>query len=286
MEVQNTWKQITIPFSAVVNNVLQQQYLAAQFIALAGRYLIPKKPDGSNINMKFIPEKEMLLGNQHPDGWVVGVQLKNLTVIILDENLTSTDEISLTGLTFSDAFQEFKTKLKNNGIDISKLKTEQPYELPTDSLKDGKYFSIGLADVVTENNRYRHNAELIINEFATDFGDIEPVRIWPHHFDTGTFATLARNGKGKATKSIGLGWAIPDDMVAEPYYYLSFWSETPIETGENTDLLLAGKWMMPNWNGAVLKVSEILSKSTPEGQYNLVKSFFESGINALLEKMK
>ena len=286
MAQKNKWELLSITFKSELDKVLLQHHHAAQFVALAGRYLIPKKPDGSNINMQFLPEKEMLLGNPHPDGWVVGVQLKKLAVQLLDQNRRVNVEILLDGKTFSDAFQEFKTKLKNNGIDISELKTKQPYELPVDSLKDGKYFSIKSVDAVNENIRYRQNAELIINEFATGFKDIEPIRIWPHHFDTGTFASLERNGKGEATKTIGLGWAIPDSMVSEPYYYLSFWSKIPINTGGNSGSLPAGKWMMPNWNGAVLKLSEIIQKETPEEQYNLVKSFFESGLNILREKLK
>jgi len=107
------WKKLIHPYSSETDNALQQQYLAAQFIALAGRYLIPKKQDGSNINMQFIPEKEMLLGNSFPDGWAVGVLLKNLTVQILNENGDAKTEISLAGQTFQEAFQEFKTALQS-----------------------------------------------------------------------------------------------------------------------------------------------------------------------------
>ena len=286
MKVQNTWKQITIPFSEVVNNVLQQHHHAAQFIALAGRYLIPKKLDGSNINMQYLPEKEMLLGNSHPAGWTIGVKLRNQTVQILDENNNLKAEISLEGKTFQETFQEFKIALQNQGIDVSELNTKQPYELPTGGLKEGNYFAIGSDDAVAENIRYRHNAELLINEMAKQFKDAEPVRIWPHHFDTGTFATLARNEKGAASKTIGFGLAIPDSMVPEPYFYLSFWSENPLDIGNNPVKLPAGEWMMPNWNGAVLSVSEIIKKETSEEQYILVRDFFKTGIEILIEKMK
>lgn len=158
--------------------------------------------------------------------------------------------------------------------------------MPTDSLKDGKYFSIGNKETIRENILYRHNAELIINELAARFSDVEQVRIWPHHFDTGTFATIARNAKGDATKTIGLGWAIPDSMVAEPYFYLSFWSENPVEIENKPVKLPAGKWMMPAWNGAVLGVSEIIKKQSAKQQYNMVKDFFEVGVSVLLEKLK
>lgn len=285
MNKQSNWGLLSHEFDNNLKNVLLQQHLAAQFIALTGRYLIPQKPDGSNINMQYISEKEILFGNYHPDGWTVGIQLRNLTVLILDKNEKSKAEIPLEGLTFNEAFNEFKEALQSLGIDVSGLKTEQPYDLPTNGLREGKFFNPGEL-VTSENIRYRHNARLIINELAKRFNDVEPVRIWPHHFDTGTFATIARNEKGASAKTIGLGWAVPDNMVSEPYFYQSFWSENPLDVQGELVKLPAGKWMFPDWNGAVLGVSEIIKEPSAERQYNLVKGFFEVGIEILLEKMK
>ncbi len=57
----------------------------------------------------------------------------------------------------------------------------------------------------------------------------------------GTFATIARDEKGASSKTIGLGRAIPNSMVPEPYFYLSFWSEKPLSIKENPFALPAGK---------------------------------------------
>ncbi len=286
MEVKNKWQQLTADFNDEIDNNLRQQHLAAQFVALAGRYLVTTRVDLSNINMKYVPEKEILLGNQLPEGWYVGLRLVDLTVQILNNKIEPVIDIPLKGKTFENGFQELKLNLEKLGVDVSDLLTKQPFELPTDSLKDGSYFSIGNMEAVRENILYRYDAELIINELASRFVDVQLVRIWPHHFDTGTFITLARNGKGDATKTIGLGWAIPDSMVGEPYFYLSFWSENPVKIENSPANLPAGKWMMPTWNGAILAASEIIQKESAEGQYNLVKSFFESGLEILKEKLK
>lgn len=285
MKAQNTWKLITIPFGEEVNNILQQQYLAAQFIALVGRYLIPEKPDKSNINMQFVPEEGRLLGNQLPGGWFIALDLEIFALHILTKNQVPKTEILLAGKTFETVFQELKNELQKLGVDVTTLKTEQPYQLSFDALQEGRYFTKGEVEMVNENIRYRQNANLIINELAAEFKEVEPVRIWPHHFDTGTFATIARNEKGVATKTIGLGWAIQDKMVSEPYFYLSFWSKDSVEIKVSPSILPAGKWMMPDWNGAVLTVNEILHQSTAGQQYALVKSFFESGINQLIRNL-
>lgn len=286
MNTQKKWQPLSIPFNETLNNVLQQQHHAAQFIALVGRYLIPQKPDVSNINMQYHIKKEILLGNPLPNGLYIGVQIIDLKVQILNAELGIVKELSLSGKTFNEAFQEFKLILKNLAVDVSELITKQPFELSADSLKDGKYFSADNIEENKENQFYRYNAEMVIGEIATGFSDAVPVRIWPHHFDTGTILPVSQNEKGEVSQSIGLGWAIPDSMVAEPYYYLSFWSEKPVESVEKIESLNIGKWMIPDWNGAVLKHSEIVQQKTAQEQYEIVKSFFTQGIEIVKRQLK
>ena len=75
-------------------------------------------------------------------------------------------------------------------------------------------------------------------------------------------------------------------MVNEPYYYLSFWSEQPVESFEALTPLEVGKWITTGWNGGVLTQSEILQSSSADEQQNLVKTFFNSGIKILMNHFK
>jgi len=286
MNTHKRWQLLSISFNETLNNVLQQQHHAAQFIALVGRYLIPQKPDVSNINMQYHIEKEILLGNQLPNGLYIGVQIIDLKLQILNSELEIVEELSLSGKTFIEAFQEFKVILKNFGVDVSELISKQPFELLAESLKDGKYFSADNIEEKKENQFYRQNAEMVIGEIASDFSDAAPVRIWPHHFDTGTILPMSYNGKGEVSQSIGLGWAIPDSMVAEPYFYLSFWSRNYSKIITDFTPLNAGKWMIPVWNGAVLKHTEIVQHKTAQEQYEMVKSFFTQGIEIVTKHLK
>ena len=70
---ENNWKLQTLPFGDEMKNALQQQHHAAQYLALAGRHLIPQQPDDSNTNMEFIPETGMLVGNSLSDGMKIGL---------------------------------------------------------------------------------------------------------------------------------------------------------------------------------------------------------------------
>lgn len=153
------------------------------------------------------------------------------------------------------------------------------YELPENY--PGKDFCFHADEVsLTENANYRFNANLILSDFADQYNLLKEVKIWPHHFDTGFFIGLENNEKGELIKSVGLGFAIPDSMIDEPYYYLSFWSSDGDFKPSKTELNF-GKWMMPNWNGAILTISEINSALSADEQKHIVTEFFKEGIKSL-----
>lgn len=282
----HNWKQLTLEYNNEIKKVLQIQHLAAQFIALSGRYLIPEKEDQSNITMQFIPDQEVLLGRQHPDGWIVGLLLNNLVLQIRDKSMTVVNEIQLDEKTFPEAFIEFKKKLQKAGADVTLLRTDQPYELPVDLLDKGMFFTAGSKEAVKENIRYRHNASIVLNEVRAGFSGACPVYIWPNHFDSGFSFPVEHNREGKETKTIGMGWAIPDHIVDEPYYYVNIMSDEPVDENTKPGELAAGKWMMPKWNGAVLTLSEILKEKNAENQFAMVKLFFNSAAQRIADHYK
>ncbi|NOZ47846.1 MAG: hypothetical protein GXO79_13865 [Chlorobi bacterium] len=275
------WKKQTLVFDSSMKDALQQQHYAAQFIALVGRHLIQQQADDSNTNMQFLKKEEMLVGNELSNGLRVALHLPNMKLLVLNKGYKTLQEILLLGKTQNQAFNELRKSLEDNNVDISKLTNELHYEIPEHALAKGAVFKIEDKKYTEENSIYRNNADIIINEVAAQFKNADPVRVWPHHFDTGFFYPVAKNEKGELSKSIGIGWAIADSMINEPYYYLSFWSEKPVNNSQNFNSLKAGQWMMPIWDGAVLKNSDILNAGSAENQYKLVKTFFNSGINIL-----
>lgn len=283
---RENWKTLTLSFNDDLNDALQQQHHASQFIALVGRHLIPQQPDDSNTNMQYLLDKELLVGNALANGMRLALQLSDLTLYIIDKDSKHKSEISLAGKIMEQVFEEVKQSFAEFGVDTTNLKYKLHYEMPSHNLLDGASFTIKEKKLYQENAAYRHNAELILNEIASGFRDTDSVRVWPHHFDTGTFIPLAHNDKGELSQSIGIGWSIPDSMVNEPYYYLSFWSEQPVESFEVLLPLDAGKWITTGWNGGVLTQSEILQSSSADEQQNLVKTFFKSGIKILSNHFK
>ena len=287
MSTENTsWKLQTLDFTSELNEALLQQHHAAQFIALAGHYLILQQPDDSNTNMHFIVDEELLVGNSLSGDLYIALHLPTLKLSILNGANTCLKEIILEGNTRNKVFDELKAGLENLGIDVSALRNELHYELPSHPLDQGDAFSITESSFFLENSLYRHNAQIIISTLAARFEQSAPVRIWPHHFDTGTFVPLAYNEKGDLAQSIGMGWAMPDSMVSEPYYYLSYWSE---ETDLNFKELPkpdAGQWILTGWKGGVLNHSDILKCNTAEEQHKQVSTFFNSGIEIITNHIK
>lgn len=283
---EKKWKLQKQTFNNKLNEALKQQHHAAQFLALVGRHLIPQKADDSNTNMEFIPGENLLLGNALPNGMRVGLQSTELKLFILDKGNDIKKTIQLVGKTKQQVFVELSQNLADVGIDVTNLKNELHYEIPAHPLDKGAVFSVEDVNDFIENANYRHNAKIVLNEITNVFQQDEPIRIWPHHFDTGAFFTVAKNEKGESAQTIGIGLAIPDSMIDEPYYYLSFWSADPVEGMDQLPALPSGKWMMPDWNGAVLKIPEIEKAGSPEEQHEMVKVFYRRGIEIVMERFQ
>ncbi len=282
----NNWKIQYLPFDEGMQEALMQQHYAAQFLAKVGRHLIPQKADDSNTNMEFIPEENLLLGNALPNKIRLALNLSDLKLIILDNADSIKKTISLNGKTQREVFVELSQDLADLGVDVTNFKNELHYEIPFHPISKGAVFSIKNKNAFIENSNFRNNAKIVLNEITQLFTQEEPIRIWPHHFDTGAFFTVKKNEKGDPIQTIGIGFAIPDSMVAEPYYYLSFWSEKPIEGLDKFPPLANGKWMMPDWNGAILRNSDLLKAQTAQEQYQIAETFFETRINFLMKQLK
>jgi len=279
------WQLLQLKFNKDIHQALMLQHHAVQFIAMAGRHLIPQKTDDSNTNMQYIFNNYMLVGNLVSDKLKVGLHLIDFNLHILDPNFASKGKIQLESKSREQVFKELKEEIRKHNIDVSTFIRELHYEIPGEGLdRNNKFFNPG-NKFFKENMLYRHNAQLILEELNRDFKSAEPVRIWPHHFDTGTHVPLAYH-KGKLTKSYGLGWAIPDDMVSEPYFYLSLWSANQNLDFSDLPSPEYGEWIKTGWSGGVLKHSDVVSQKTAHNQYNMVKRFFESGIQILQQTYK
>jgi hypothetical protein len=285
MDIQKeNWIRLILAYDDNINDALQQQHHAAQFIALVGRHLIPPQPDDSNTSMNYDANEQSLIGNPMSGGLRIGVKLTDMVLYFCKDDLVYPDKIPLVGRTKDEVFGELKQKLSDLGVETSNLINELHYEIPDHALEKGAKFTIKDKVFFQECTYYRHNARLILNEFVKEYQDTAPLRIWPHHFDTGSFIPVKHNSKGEVTQSIGLGWTIPDSMVDEPYFYLSFWSEKPAKDINQLPPPDTGEWIYSGWQGGVLKHSDILKLKTSGEQEKSVRLFLDSGLNIIMNQ--
>jgi len=275
------WKKLTLPYDVNIDDAVRQQHHAAQFIALVGRHLIPRKPDDSNTNMDFIAELNALVGNPMAGGLRVGLQLTDMVLLIVDENFRRLHAMTLTGKTKNEVLTKLKAELRQQGAKVDGLNRKLHYELPEHLLDKGAAFSISDRIFFEEMTAHRYNAQLVLDQLVQPYEHAAPVKVWPHHFDTGTIIPVDYDEKGEIAQSMGLGWAIPDRMVAEPYYYLNFWSSEPVKYFDHLPPLKQGEWITSGWQGGILKLSDMLTYTSAEEQHGAVRLFFESGINIL-----
>ncbi len=268
-------------FNSNLHEALLLQHQASQYVGMVGWYLLPQLDDQSNTNMRFVSGSEMLVGNPLSNGTSLGLHLSNLELYLINENDPLSDPISLIGKSKLEVFEELKLRLENIGQDTSKLLNIPNSPIPPHQLDEGGVFEIHNAEDFIENTRYRQNADFLITEISKEWEEASSVRVWPEHFDTGCIIPIAWKDQKTIIKSIGLGWAIPDEMIKEPYYYLNLWSENPVDDFLSLKALDAGQWSQAGWIGGTLTHTEIMKAKTSFEQSQMVLSFFRSGIEIL-----
>ena len=284
--VKPDWKLLTLKFNRALMEVLMQQYFAVQYVAMAGRYLIPQRDDDSNTSMTYDRIRQQFVGEKLIGEKRLALHPSDLTLRLTKGDNDAFHGLSLEGLTWEEAYSGIKHILADHGLSTESLRNEMHYDLPEHPLLNESRFSPGDNAHILENIHYRHNAGIILNEALSRYPKAEPVRIWPHHFDTGSLIPLSYDDKGILTSSVGVGWAIPDGMIDEPYYYLSIWTKEPLEMPVELSSPGSGHWITSQWNGSVLRLSALMKHDTAEGQHDAVVAFFRQGIQTVMEILK
>lgn len=232
----------------VTMKMFQQFHLASQYLAMAGKSFLEHLEDDSHTNMGFSIEAKSLLTWPLDDS---GTQLGlNYTTFALDWKSHNSQSLSLEGKTHQEVLDWLKSMAQ--GTDFTKpYKYELHYGLPY-AMDDSKTFHRSSKPETEELIRLRTLAQNVLSTFLSEQNLKSEIRVWPHHFDTGAFVHL-HDGSGK---SIGLGLAIPDNLVNDFYFYISgYRGSTNLRTWA-FEPLPYGKWINNGFKGAVLAASE------------------------------
>ncbi len=269
-----------------LNEAIKITHHAAQLIAISGRYLADRREDDSHTAMEFSRSRKILAGVKLKGDQElrVALNIENLDLHILNVRLKSMEKFDLKNRTFEEGFDFLKKRLMTFGLDTSLMLPEVHYNIPDHPAGRGKPFEINDPGAFEQHAVFRSLAKDLLQSFARVFKNTSEILIWPHHFDTGMIIYLDPDEKGDLRGTVGIGLAIKDNMIQEPYFYVNHWSEGKVQYPKELPALKNGRWAESDWKGAYLKLSEIVSGRN-ELNTEMAADFFSEAIDLSIDFM-
>ncbi len=283
-DIINRWQILSIhpqKLQADANNLHQ----ATQLVAMAGKYFIPEAADDSHTASRWIPEKDLQLGNLITAGkqdFHVGLSYPDFALQILSADRTALTAFPLNGKTFPEAFQWLHGQLETQGLDAGKLLPKMHFDIPDHPVKHGNPFRVENFENMQELARHRTNGHLLQQYFLELLHREEELFIWPHHFDEGLYLPLTFEGEAP-TSSISFGLAMPDVYYPEPYFYITAWEKEVKISIKDVKNITPGHWHQQDWSGQVLETYIIVqAEKSASGQAAMTMDFLQKAINNAL----
>ena len=226
--------------------MIKDIHLAAQFLATAGISFVRKEDDDSHTNMGWSIEKQELYSRllSEKEGQL-SLNLKTFSLVWTRGDKKS--EFALNGKTHLEARTWVKTETKASIFMIYIYHLH--YELPYPAISDDYVYKLSSKPEMKKVANLFDVSQVAFEKVLKKQELESELRVWPHHFDMGAYATI------RDSLALGFGLAIPDDKVDDFYYYVSgYEGKDSIET-EGFKTLSIGEWQSGEWNAATLKAT-------------------------------
>ncbi|MCP4459244.1 MAG: hypothetical protein GY816_14675 [Cytophagales bacterium] len=238
----------------------------AQFPAIVGKNLVSQETDDSNTTLNWNSAAERLESQLINEEYQLSIHISNFSLQwskgdeILSEFVAekkSKDEI----------FNWLTEQVENAGLEASKLHYIDHYEVPEHPVDKGGIFVKPSDEILRAWMNHRTMANELMAELNGVVGINSAIRVWPHHFDTGTYYPFGEK------KAIGAGWAIGDSMSEYPYLYIYPWdADNTLDLSYAPELKL-GTWLNDDWVGAIFPLNEMIDRANLEEDISsLIKS--------------
>ena len=264
-----------------LNSVTQQVHQVVQLIALVGKFYISPKADDSHTNLGWSPEQNQFVG--HPilqkNPIQFGLDVNHMQLFVLSNN-EKLSEFNLIEQTRSAAIAWIQKQLDVLGLDAQQFQYDLHYDIPAHPWKQDANLSAFSKEDYQTFSHIRTIGQWMMEDYQQKFKYAEPVRTWPHHFDTGSYIPLIFKNK-TVEQSITIGMAIPDKYSEEYYFYVTHWSrENCLNHDPLPDLPQPWFWNQQDFVGAILKISEVIHLKGPESQFKRCATFIDEAIAA------
>ena len=186
-------------------------HIAAQYLATSAISFIAKKNDDSHTNLGWVNH----IMETHPfnNGDKLGLNYEHFSLEWIKGNGIK-EQLLLNNRTHTDIVEWIAKTSTNNTVD-KPYSYDLHYDLPYQKILVSARFKVTSTNEIDTLIRNRDLAQKVILKILTTNNYESPIRIWPHHFDTGAFV------KVNEELSIGLGMASPDAIVDDFYFYIS-----------------------------------------------------------------
>lgn len=244
------------------NAMKDQLHLASQYLAAANMSFLEKKADDSHTNVGFDADTlKMETYDLSPSGDKLALNYRRFSLEWISKSgMTS---LSLDGKTHNEILQWLQEcSQKHLGKEYV---YEFHYELPY-AINDAYQYKLTDAATLEHLCNLRILAEYTIESIVETNHLDSPIRIWPHHFDTGAYAPVGDTGI-----SIGIGMAIPDTLSDEHYFYISGYKDGKAIFPSSPSDLSLGKWVDQGFTGAILPATNLVESEAVQ--------FFQETIN-------
>lgn len=226
-------------------------HLAAQYLATAAISFIPKKDDDSHTNLGW--RNHVLETHEFPNGDKLGLNYENFSLEWIHQN-GNKEHLLLNHTTHKTVKDWISETSINNGIK-KPYDYNLHYDLPYDPITDSTRIELTNQSDLNALIKHRDLAQNVISSILKSNTYESPIRIWPHHFDTGGFVTI--NSK----LSIGLGMATPDALIHDFYFYVSGYNgHDPIDI-ELSNNIHKETYYNNGWQGFAMPISELDEQS-------------------------
>ncbi|WP_298900275.1 hypothetical protein [uncultured Psychroserpens sp.] len=241
-------------------------HLAAQYLATAAISFIPKKDDDSHTNLGWV--NHALETHPFPNGDKLGLNYEHFSLEWKYSN-GNTEHLLLNNLKHKEIVEWISQMAAKNDLRNS-YAYNLHYELPYPPISETTSFAITNQNELNHLIKNRDLAQYVISNVLEANHYKSPIRIWPHHFDTGAFINVTEK------RSIGLGMATPDTIINDYYFYISGYNgHQPIDV-TITNSSTKKTYYNDGWQGFAMSISELDKSSAIDFCQTAINTYINS----------
>lgn len=223
-------------------------HIAAQYLATVSINFLEAKEDDSHTNLGW-NNRALHTHSLSKNNDVLSLDYQSFS-LILTNDLGHSNSFPLDGKTHFEIVHWIRKKF----LEVYPEKEYEyklHYELPYPIVNNHFVFYKPSKEKINQLIQQRNLVQKALEETLKDQKQNASIRIWPHHFDSGSFFMIDEE------VGIGLGMAMPDEMIHDFYFYVSGYRGHDAISLSDDLKIKKGRYYNEGWKGIALAVSGI-----------------------------